>query len=175
MELRLKSRIPGVVYGVGENGRSDRLLVTCDRKELNRELRKYNKTVENRIFELHLDDGSEPEPVTFRQIQVRDTTDYVISANFLRFARGRILKFPLRFIGTDDNVVLKRNGYIHRVLDFIACACETPDVPDAVYIAVGDAEADHVFRLSDIIIPPGLTMAMKRPADSTIAVIKTVD
>lgn len=169
--LRKVDRIPGLVYGVGQDGRRERLLVTCARRELMREMRTHTRSVENIIYRLDLGEDREPELVTMRQIQLRAASDYVISVNFLRFATGRIIQFPLTYVNSEQNIILKRGAYLKRIVDFVKCAVDTYDVPRALAVSIAEGGKDHVFRLGDVIVPDGLTLKAKN-LEQPIAVIK---
>lgn len=169
--LREVDRIPGLVYGVGQDGRRERLLVTCARKELMREMRKHMSSVENIIYRLDLGEGRKSELVTMRQIQLRAASDYVISVNFLRFTTGRIIQFPLTYVNSEQNIFLKRGAYLKRIVNYVKCTVDTYDVPRALAVSIADGGKDHVFRLLDVVVPDGLTLKAKN-LEQPIAVIK---
>lgn len=160
MKMRKEDRIPGVVYGTGRDGTSEEILVTCNRKELHKEIRQQSFSVENVLYHLHIDDKP-PELVTIRQIQVRAGTEYIVSVNFLRFQIGRVLRIPLTYLNEEQNVTLKRGGIIRRTNDFVPCVCETEDVPRELCIDASEGGKGRVFRYSDIMLPDGLTMKIK--------------
>ncbi|KAJ8600368.1 hypothetical protein CTAYLR_000703 [Chrysophaeum taylorii] len=168
--LRLAGRIPGVLYGVGEDGARDSRLLTVCRKDLMREIRAHQTSVENTLYDLEL--NGETSRVLMRQIQMRAASDYVVNVNFLRFSRGMVVQFPLKFVDEDSNVVLKRGGYLHREKHFVKCQVHTDDLPPVISFSIGQAPKNHVFRLHDLVLPDGLTLKAKR-LDAPIAVIKT--
>ncbi|KAH8092425.1 hypothetical protein JL720_5398 [Aureococcus anophagefferens] len=107
--LRAAGRVPCAVYGVGADGRRDRVLGSVCARDLWRELRARRETVENRagkeseipnfkgsisavventVYEVSVDGGA-PELALPRQVQLRAASDDVLSVNFLRFARAR--------------------------------------------------------------------------------------
>ena len=168
--LRAAGRVPCAVYGVGSDGRRDRVLGSVCARDLWRELRARRETVENTVYEVSVDGGA-PELALPRQVQLRAASDDVLSVNFLRFAPGARVTVPLRFVGASSNPLLKRGGYLHRVAHGLRCVCGGADIPSHVDVSVAAGGKNHVFRARDADLPPGLEF--RGDGDAPLAVIKT--
>ena len=66
-KMRHEGYIPGVVYGQGTSGEDHRVLVKVNLRELQREMRRVGKSLENTVYELQVEGGA-TETVTPRQV-----------------------------------------------------------------------------------------------------------
>ena len=159
-----------MLYGVGEDGARARELLSVSNRELCKSMREHGVTIENTLFELDVEGRT--SLVLPRQIQIRTGHEHVVSCSFLRFSRGTLVDIPVRFVDSEKNPYLRRGGYLHRVTTgFIKCHCDTLDIPSYINISVARGGRNHVIRLDDVVLPPGLRVKPPR-GPGVIAVIK---
>jgi len=168
--LRVSGRIPAVLYGVSEDGlERERQMLTVSVNELRRHIRLKLECTENTLYELDVE--GKRSLVLPRQIQIRTAQHNLLSVNFLRFHRGTVVQFPLRFVDGGENAYLKRTGFLYRVKDMVKCTCHTFDLPAYLDVSIKDGVRKTVYTYDDIRLPPGLELA-KPSNDRVIAVIK---
>jgi len=160
-----------VLYGIGEDGASDRQLLSVATRDLEKEMRTRGVTIENTLFELNVE--GETHVVLPRQIQMRTgRSSAVVSVNFLRFHRGMLVDIPLRYVDADDNPYLRRGGFLHRVNNgYAKCYCDTFDIPTHLNVSIAKGGKDHVLRIDDIQLTEGLRLKPPR-GPGVIAVIQ---
>ncbi|KAJ1449551.1 ribosomal protein L25/Gln-tRNA synthetase [Pelagophyceae sp. CCMP2097] len=175
-EMRQAGRLPSVLYGVSDEGVFERKLLTISLRDIQREVRVHQSSIENTMFMLDVSDGTS-ELVLARQIQVKAASDTLLSCNFLRYSKGMIVQFPLKYVDTEKNSFLKRAGYLHRQMYYAKVKCFVPDLPKYLAISAAEGHKNHVFRMKHIQVPGGLVAPWlhkghEKDAERVVAVIK---
>ncbi|HSR70661.1 MAG TPA: 50S ribosomal protein L25 [Acidobacteriota bacterium] len=131
--LRAEGRIPGVVYGHGQ----DAVALSLDPKDILRVLRSHSGR--NTVIELAVD-KSEKENVVIRDYQLDPIRNILIHADFQRIAMDEKMEFnvPVELKGTPEGV--KEGGVLEFIMRQIAVECLPGDVPESFEIDVSHLE-----------------------------------
>ncbi|RLN63181.1 hypothetical protein BBJ28_00009744, partial [Nothophytophthora sp. Chile5] len=82
--LRRQGFLPGVLYGEGEDGSAERVLVAFQTREFERMHRKLWTSIENQVFQVQVGDQP-PVKAIMRDVQFDVVTDIPLTVNFLRY------------------------------------------------------------------------------------------
>jgi ribosomal protein L25 (general stress protein Ctc) len=167
--LRDHFYIPGILYGsdptqgILSSDKSTRWLLKTPWTELQRELDRYHRKFESRVYDLTvLEDESDSvgtvHRVLPRDVQRHPVLDTIYCANFLRYHAGRPIKIPLVYINKEESNALKRDGYIIPVNKHVECLIEDGvPIPEALEVECTGLEMKQVIRLDRVIFPDGVT------------------
>lgn len=167
--LRDQFSIPGILYGsdpqqgIVSTDKSTRYLLKTPWTELQRELDRYHRKFECRVYDLTiLEDDSDTvgtvHRVIPRDVQRHPVLDTIYCANFLRYHAGRPIKIPLVYINKEESNALKREGYIIPVNKHVECLIEDGvPIPEALEVECTGLELKQVIRLDRVIFPDGVT------------------
>jgi ribosomal protein L25 (general stress protein Ctc) len=170
--LRYHKLIPGMLYGSDSNqgisslDKSTRIMIKTPWAELQRELDRFHRSFESRVYDLTIyEDETDTEgtvhPVIPRDVQRHPVQGKVYCSNFLRYYPGRPVKIPIVYINTEESPALKRNGFIVPVNKFVECIVEDGvPVPGALELECTGVMIKDVIRIDRIIFPDGV-----RPSD----------
>mmetsp|Transcript_13704 Transcript_13704/g.13768 ORF Transcript_13704/g.13768 Transcript_13704/m.13768 type:complete len:220 (+) Transcript_13704:51-710(+) len=168
--LRQSGLIPGVVYGVDEDRNVVKFPITVPLKEIIREIRSKGRSLENCLYEIVLDNGTR-HLVTPRQVQLHPLNDLPISANFLKYWPGNMMRIPFTFINEEQSVDLKRGCFLVHVNSYVDCICDDT-IPEHIPIDVTGIKNKDIIRLSSVTLPPGVRPAKSVPSDYVICVVR---
>ncbi|KAL3907612.1 MAG: hypothetical protein SGILL_008799, partial [Bacillariaceae sp.] len=167
--------IPGILYGSDPsqniNSRQDfskRLLVKTPWAELQRELDRYHRRFECRVYDLTVfesedddDDEGSVHRVIPRNVQRHPVQGTIYCANFLRYHAGRPIQIPLQFINQEESAALKRDGFIIPVKKHVECFVEEgARIPDVLEVECTGLALKDIIRMDRVIFPDGV-----RPSD----------
>ena len=130
--------IPGVYYGTEDDGTPIKQLITLESKTVVHEMRKRGMKLENTLYNLDIE-GVCNALVVARNTQINPITDEPLSINFLRYRPGTRLRIPVKFIGMEQNIDIKRGSFLVRVNRFIECVCDGNEVPQEIVVDVKEA------------------------------------
>ena len=171
--LRNNNMIPGILFGSDPTKKilstdfSSKVLLKTPWPELQRELDRYHRQFESRVYDLTiLEDESDEEGTVHRvvpsSVQRHPVQGTIYCANFLRYHPGRPLKIPLKYINKEESPALKRDGYIIPVNKYVKCLVEDGvPIPDALEVECTGLQVKDVIRTDRLIFPDGV-----RPIDS---------
>ena len=171
--LRNNSIIPGILFGSDPNSQirssdaSSKVLLKTPWPELQRELDRYHRRFESRVYDLTIyEDESDTEGTVHRvvpsSVQRHPVQGSIYCANFLRYHAGRPLKIPLEFVNKEESAALKRDGYIIPVAKHVECFVEEGvAIPDALEVECTGLQLKDVIRIDRLIFPDGV-----RPIDT---------
>ncbi|HSR53586.1 MAG TPA: 50S ribosomal protein L25 [Acidobacteriota bacterium] len=127
--LRTEGRIPGVVYGQGEES----VALSLDPQDILRILRSHSGR--NTVIELSVGDGAK-ENVVIRDYQLDPIRNILIHTDFQRIAMDEVMEFnvPVELEGTPEGV--KEGGVLEFIMRQIAVECLPGDVPESFVINV---------------------------------------
>lgn len=149
--LRHAGRVPGIVYGAGE----DALAIDMDHNELYNNLR--HEAFHASILTLVI--GSKKHQVLLRDVQVHSVKPQVLHVDFQRVnAKEKIhMKVPFHFTNGDvaPGVKLSHSTVTH-IMTEADVACLPKDLPEFVEVDLGNLQAGHSVHLSEIKLPKGV-------------------
>jgi len=149
--LRRTGRVPGIVYGGGE----DAVAIDLDHNELYHSLR--NEAFHASVLTLHL--GKKKLQVLLRDTQMHAYKPEVLHVDFQRInAKEKIhMKVPFHFANADiaPGVKLAHSTVTH-VMTEADVACLPKDLPEFVEVDLASLEAGHSIHLSQLKLPKGV-------------------
>jgi ribosomal protein L25 (general stress protein Ctc) len=164
------SMVPGILYGSDPTTgtlslhASSKTLLQTPWPELQRELDRYHRRFESRVYDLTVYEGdSDTEGsvhrVLPRNVQRHPVQGKIYCANFLRYHPRRPIKVPLIYINREESPALKRDGYIIPVNKHVECFVEDGvPIPDALEVECTGLLIKDVVRLDRVIFPDGVRM-----------------
>ena len=166
--LRYNNIIPGILFGgdpnlnISSSNHSAKTLVKTPWPELQRELDRYHRQFESRVYDLTvLENESDTEGTVHRvvpsSVQWHPVQGSIFCANFVRYHAGRPLKIPVKYINKEESPALKRDGYIIPVKKHIECFVEEGvPIPDALEVECTGLQVKDIIRMDRVIFPDGV-------------------
>ncbi|EGZ29475.1 hypothetical protein PHYSODRAFT_468557 [Phytophthora sojae] len=153
--LRKQGFLPGVLYGEGEDGKDERVLVSFPTRTFERMHRKLWTSIENQVFQVQVDDQP-PVKAYMRDVQLDPVTDVPVAVNFLRFKPGRKVSIPITYLNEEGSPGLKRGGFINHIHHSLECSIFTDDIPTTLQIDVNGLHVGDKVYLDAIKFPEGV-------------------
>jgi large subunit ribosomal protein L25 len=163
-ETRRKGRVPGIIYGGGQ----EPVLISLEPRELSRALAKRSFLAT--VVELRVDDAL--HRALPREVQYHPATDQPLHVDFMRVGLNTrvTVTVPVAFINHEMSIGLRRGGILNIVRHGIALICQADNIPDQVVADLNGLDIGDSVHISAVTLPPG-----SRPAitdrDFTIASI----
>ena len=144
---RRQGRIPGILYGHGEESVS----LSVDANELQKLV--HSISIENTIVDLDIGKG-EPYKVLIREVQRHPFRDEFIHIDFFHVAMDEKIQveIPIVLIGTPTGVKNK-GGVMDHQLRELEVFCLPGNIPEKVEIDVSDLDIGDSIHVSDIQLP----------------------
>ncbi len=148
-KLRRAGRVPGVIYGGGE----ETVLVSMEAHEA---LHLFQSiSVENTILNLMLEDR-EAGRALVREVQVHPYRTELLHVDFLRVQRGVAIEVhvPVHMVGVPAGA--RDGGVLEHIGHDITVKCVPSRIPGAIEVDVSHLEAGDVLRVRDLEMPEGV-------------------
>ena len=144
---RREGRIPGVLYGHGEES----VPLSIDAGELQKLV--HTISVENTIVDLDLGDG-EPYKVLIRELQRHPFRDEFVHIDFFHVAMDEKIQVevPIVLLGTPTGVKNK-GGILDHQLRELEVFCLPGSIPEKVEIDVSDLDIGDSVHVNEIQLP----------------------
>ena len=144
---RREGRIPGILYGHGEESVS----LSVDANELQKLV--HSISIENTIVDLDIGKG-EPYKVLIREVQRHPFRDEFIHIDFFHVAMDEKIQveIPIVLIGTPTGVKNK-GGVMDHQLRELEVFCLPGNIPEKVEIDVTNLDIGDSIHVSDIQLP----------------------
>ena len=159
--LRRAGRVPGIVYGGGQDAQS----VDLDHKELYFALK--NEAFHSSVLSMNLDGAK--VSVLLRDFQVHPYKPLVLHADFQRVdATHKVhLKVPLHFVNADVAPGVKLGGgVVNHILTEVDVGCLPGALPEYIEVDLGQMEVGQSLHLSNLKLPAGVELtALSRGDD----------
>ena len=163
--LRHAAKVPGVVYGAGQDAQS----IELDHKALKQQLKL--EAFHASILSLDLD--GQKQQVLLRDYQMHPWRMEVLHVDFQRVAADRRIhmKVPLHFMNQESAPGVKiGGGTISHVQSEIDVSCLPADLPEYVDVDIGEMQAGQSLHLSDLKLPQGVESVALRGGDDLVVV-----
>jgi ribosomal protein L25 (general stress protein Ctc) len=171
--------IPGVLYGgdpfqqIFSHDLTSRTLLQTPWSELQRELDRYHRYFESRVYDLTIfDDDDTPTSthrVVPRNVQRHPVMGKIYCANFVRYHPERPLKIPLKYVNIEESPALKRDGYIIPVSKYVECFVEDGvSIPDFLEVECTGLVLKDVIRMDRVIFPNGVRYTDRTDVESFV-------
>ena len=144
---RREGRIPGVLYGHGEES----VPLSVDAGELQKLV--HTISVENTIVDLDIGDG-EPYKVLIRELQRHPFRDEFVHIDFFHVAMDEKIQVevPIVLLGTPTGVKNK-GGILDHQLRELEVFCLPGSIPEKVEIDVSDLDIGDSIHVNEIQLP----------------------
>jgi large subunit ribosomal protein L25 len=155
-ELRRNGIVPAVMY----SKKMKPLSFTLVEKDLTREYLKG--AFESKLVEITVD--GKTHFALAREIQTHPVSDRIEHADFLHVdANSKIrVNVPVKVIGMDKCMGLKRGGAMNVVRHSIEMECSPDTIPSRITVDVKDANIGDSIHIDAIQLPEGATPVIKR-------------
>ena len=163
--LRHAAKVPGVVYGAGQDAQS----IELDHKALKQQLKL--EAFHASILSLNLD--GQKQQVLLRDYQMHPWRMEVLHVDFQRVAADRRIhmKVPLHFMNQESAPGVKIGaGTVSHVQSEIDVSCLPADLPEYVEVDIGEMLAGQSLHLSDLKLPQGVESVALRGGDDLVVV-----
>jgi large subunit ribosomal protein L25 len=154
--LRRDQKVPAVIYS---NGRAN-VSVTLTEKDITREYKKggfLNKLVAIKV------NGKDIFAVP-KDMQFHPVTDRIEHVDFLQVEKDSVVKVkvPVKVIGTDKSMGIKRGGTLNIVRHEIELFCQPENIPSAVTVDIAKANIGDSIHIDTIALPEGVKPVIQR-------------
>lgn len=164
---RLQGKTPGILYGGGR----EPVPLAIGYDDLTKAMQE--ETFYSQILQLEVD--GKTQACVLREVQRHPATERVQHLDFLRIQENLPVQLhvPLHFINEEQCVGVKiGGGLLSRNLIEVEVSCLPHNLPEYIEVDVGTLEAGQSLHLSDLVLPPEVTVvALGLGADHDIPVV----
>jgi len=148
--LRRSGRVPGVVYGGGE----DPIPFGVDSRELRQALAHAGAVLDLSI------DGNGSTPVVLKELTRHPVSGETVHIDLLRVRLDEEIQstVTLELTGVDDAPGVKEGGVLEHVTRELNVQALPTDIPDAIQHDVGEMEINDTLTLESVSAPSGVTL-----------------
>ncbi|HVL93383.1 MAG TPA: 50S ribosomal protein L25 [Acidimicrobiales bacterium] len=162
--LRSSGKIPGVVYGHGQ----DPLPVAVDARELRSVL--TTEAGLNALLNLRVDGTS--HLTLAREIQRHPVRNTVVHVDFLVVSRDEVISAEVPIALTGEAVEVERaDGLVEQQLFSLTVHATPGRIPNAVEVDVSGLELGGTIRVGDLTLPDGVTTDVDPEAAVVLAAL----
>ena len=161
--LRREGKLPGILYGKGQTPIS----ISLSAKEVTLEYQKGR--FRSRLVDIALD-GKTIQALP-KDLQFNPVTDKIEHVDFIKVEKGVALRvqIPVKFVGTDKSVGLKRGGVLNIVRHEIEFECAPESIPTHIEVNVQALDIGSSVHIHDVTLPKGVKPTISR--NFTIAAV----
>jgi len=134
--------------------------VWLSKKEIEAEMRKRGKSLENTLFEVCIESDKTVYRATPRQLQICPLTEAPLSLNFVVYHPGNRVRIPLEYINADLSDDIRRGCFIVSVNRFLECQC-SGEIPSVLQVDLTGLKKNDVLTMAHIIFPTGVSPSTK--------------
>ena len=153
--LRLKGKVPAIIYGAG---RPPRALVFDQNKVLQK---LENESFYSSVLNIKVDDKS--QAAILKDLQRHPAKHMIMHMDFQRIVEDQEIKMnvPLHFTGEDIAVGVKDGGgKVAHLINDVEVACLPKNLPEFLEVDISELELDAMLHLSDIKLPDGVEIPL---------------
>jgi large subunit ribosomal protein L25 len=159
--LRAEGKVPGTVYGLGE----DPVSVAVDWRSLRAAL--TTDAALNALIDLEID--GEGHLTIVKELQRHPVCRDVLHVDFLRVSRNVAITVDVPIVLTGEATgVLGADGVVDQVLFALAVEAKPNDIPNELTVDIGDLQLGDTVRVGDLSLPSGVTTHVD-PEDPVVA------
>lgn len=165
--LRRADKVPGIVYGGGQDATN----IELDHNDLYHQIKK--EAFHASILDMDID--GKAQQVLLRNVQMHPFKANVLHVDFQRIAADRKIhmKVPLHFVNGDVAPGVKESGgIVSHILNELDIACLPKDLPEFIEVDLKDLSAGHSIHIAEIKMPAGVeSVALHRNDNQSVATI----
>lgn len=167
---RFTDKVPGILYG----GDRDPQPLSLEQRDLARFMQ--DEAFFSQVLELKV--GDVGQQAVLRDLQRHPANDKVIHVDFMRVRDDAPLsiRVPLHFLGEDHCVGVRQGGgsLSHNLIE-VEISSLPADLPEYIEVDVTDLDVGNSVHLSDITLPPGVTLvALGQGQDHDLPVVSVI-
>ncbi|MDE0691114.1 MAG: 50S ribosomal protein L25/general stress protein Ctc [Gammaproteobacteria bacterium] len=167
---RFTGKVPGILYG----GDRDPQPLSLEQRDLARFMQ--DEAFFSQVLELKV--GDVGQQAVLRDLQRHPANDKVIHVDFMRVRDDAPLsiRVPLHFLGEDHCVGVRQGGgsLSHNLIE-VEISSLPADLPEYIEVDVTDLDVGDSVHLSDITLPPGVTLlALGQGQDHDLPVVSVI-
>lgn len=161
--LRREGRVPGVLYGRGQ----DPLSFSVDARELRHALAGHGA-----VLELAM--GDKTTPAVLKSSDKHPVRGEILHVDMLRVDLNKPISavVTIELTGTDDAPGVKEGGVLEHVTREVTIEALPADIPETIQFDVSEMNVNDTLHLSALQAPAGVTIVVAEDAED--AVIATV-
>ena len=156
--LRLKGKVPAIIYGAGRPPRS----LSFDQNKVLHQL--DNESFYSSILNIKVNDKS--QAAILKDLQRHPAKQMIMHMDFQRIVDDVEIKMnvPLHFIGEELAPGVKTSGgSISRLLNDVEVSCLPKYLPEYLEVDISELELDEMLNLSEIKLPEGVEIPQLAP------------
>jgi len=172
--LRRAGYVPAILYGGGEKP----LALSLDHNELLRNIEQ--EAFLSSVLMLKMNGGEQPAIV--KDVHVHPAKRRVLHLDLQRIVADEEIRMtvPLHFLNEETAVGVKTGGgTVAHLMSEIEVTCLPKDLPEYLELDIAELQLDETLNLSDIKLPPGVTIPELTPEQDravvSIHIIKVVE
>ena len=150
--LRREGKVPGVIYGGGEEPQS----LVLDHNSLIHQLE--NEAFVASILSIKTDEGT--QKAILRDVQMHPYKPKILHVDFLRInsKEAFTMSVPLHVEGADVAAGVSEGGVVSHLVTDVEISCLPADLPEFLNVDISKLELGASAHLSDITLPDGVTL-----------------
>lgn len=154
--MRRDGWLPGIINTKGQSR-----MVRMNRHDFSMLLRQQKS--ENVLFDVALD-GSQPVKVLLKEVQHDPLSGDLIHADFVEVSMTHKMRVRIPIVVKGEAPGVQAGGILDQVLREVEIECLPGDIVDTLEIDVSTLQLGLILRVSDITLPPGLTVLSDKNA-----------
>jgi large subunit ribosomal protein L25 len=160
--LRRSGRVPGVLYGGGQ----EPIGFDADERELRHALAGTGAVLDLSI------DGGKATPVVLKEAQRHPVRGETVHVDLLRVRLDQAINavVPLELHGTDDAPGVKQGGILEQPTRELNVEALPTAIPESIAHDVGEMQIGETILLSAIAVPDGVTL-LDDPEETVVATL----
>ena len=146
--LRRDGKIPGILYGKGQNPIS----IALHLKEVTQEY--VRGRFRSRLVDIKLDNNQTIKALP-KDLQFNPVTDVIEHVDFIQVVAGTQLRVmvPVKFSGQDKSIGIKRGGVLNIVRHEIEFLCSPDAIPTHIEINIEKLDIGSSIHIQNITLP----------------------
>ncbi len=165
---RLADRVPGILYGGGQ----DAVPFTASYRDLSKALQE--ETFFSQILQVNVGDDVSARAI-LRDLQRHPATDKVTHLDFMRIREdvAMSVSVPIHFVNEEQCVGVKLGGgsIAHNLIE-VEITCLPKDLPEFIEVDLEELDVGFAIHLSGLALPAGVSIAaLAQGADHDITVV----
>ncbi len=153
--LRLKGKVPAIIYGAGRPPRS----LSFDQNKVLQQLE--NESFYSSILNIKVNDKS--QAAILKDLQRHPAKHMIIHMDFQRIVDDVEIKMnvPLHFVGEEVAPGVKSGGgTVARLINDVEILCLPKHLPEFIEVDISELELDEMLHLTDIKLPEGVEIPL---------------
>jgi large subunit ribosomal protein L25 len=160
--LRREQRVPGVLYGGGE----DPLSFDVDARELRHALAGSGAVLDLSV------DGGQATPVVLKETQRHPVRGEMVHIDLLRVRLDKAIHaiVPVELAGVDGAPGVKEGGVLEQITRELNIEALPTSIPEAIVHDIGELQIGETILLEAVAVPEGVTL-LDDPQETVIATL----